>query len=104
MMEKAERLFMKTALPILCLLQFLALPVGSFAQVQPAAKPGDPIAAVAGQPISEEDLAQAMGPEQWMQLRSQEYEAKSKALESIIRLKLVEIEAKKRGISPQKTR
>ena len=102
MMEKAEKLFMKTALPILCLLQFLALPAGSFAQVQPAAKPGDPIAAVAGQPISEEDLAQAMGPQQWMQLRSQEYEAKTKALESIIRLKLVEIEAKKRGISPQK--
>jgi protein-disulfide isomerase len=37
-----------------------------------------------------------------MQLRTQEYEIRSKALESVIRLKLVQAEAKKRGISPEK--
>lgn len=35
-----------------------------------------------------------------MQLRNQEYEAKSKALESAIRRKVVEIEARKRNLTP----
>ena len=37
-----------------------------------------------------------------MQLRTQEYETKSKTLDSLIRLKLVQAEAKKRGISAEK--
>jgi protein-disulfide isomerase len=77
---------------------FLVFPLASFAQ---SASPGNPAAVVAGQPISEQDLLEAVGP-QLMQLRNQEYEAKSKVLESLIRHRIVEIEAKKRNISPEK--
>src|SRR5690349_10051174 len=80
----------------------LAFPMGSFAQAAPQASSGDPVATVAGQPISEQELLETVGPQQSMQLRMQEYEAKSKALDSLIRLKLVQAEAKKRGISAEK--
>src|SRR5439155_25262164 len=53
-------------------------------------------------PISEQELLETLGPQQSMQMRMQEYEAKSKALDSLIRLKLVQAEAKKRGISAEK--
>src|SRR6266849_629350 len=87
---------------VLCLPLFLALPKGSFGQAAPQASSGDPVATVAGQPISEEELQETLGPQQSMQLRMQEYETKSKALDSLIRLKLVQAEAKKRGISAEK--
>src|SRR5713101_7634970 len=87
---------------VLCLPLFLALPKGSFGQAAPQASSGDPVATVAGQPISEEELLETVGPQQSMQLRMQEYEANSKALDSLIRLKLVQAEAKKRGISAEK--
>jgi protein-disulfide isomerase len=58
----------------------------------------DPVAIIAGQPLSQQELLEALGPE-LRQLQTQEYEVKSKALESLIRLKLVQAEAKKRGIS-----
>src|SRR5437868_5999323 len=83
---------------IINLALFLALPLGSFGQ---GASSDNPVALVAGQAISEQDLAEALGP-QLMQLRNQEYEAKSKVLESVIRHKVVEMEAKKRNISPEK--
>jgi protein-disulfide isomerase len=78
------------------------LPLASFGQTAPQAGAGDPVATVAGQPISEEELLESLGPQQVMQLRTQEYEAKSKALDSLIRLKLVQAEAKRRGTSPEK--
>jgi protein-disulfide isomerase len=83
---------------------FLAFPLASFCQSapQPQATSGDPVATIAGQPVSEGELLETLGPQQAMQLRTQEYEAKSKALDSLIRLKLVQAEAKKRGISPEK--
>ncbi len=87
---------------VLCLPLFLALPKASFCQAAPQASSGDPVATVAGQPISEEELQETLGPQQSMQLRMQEYETKSKALDSLIRLKLVQAEAKKRGISAEK--
>src|SRR6266478_4824081 len=87
---------------VLCLPLFLALQKGSFAQAAPQASSGNPVASVAGQPISEDELLETVGPQQSMQLRMQEYEAKSKALDSLIRLKLVQAEAKKRGISAEK--
>ena len=87
---------MRTALS-LC----LALPLASFGQIAPHAKSVDPVATVAGQPISEQDLIETLGP-QWRQLRAQEYELKSKALENLIRLKVVQAEAKRRGVSPEK--
>src|SRR5258706_6946640 len=80
----------------------LALPLASFGQAAPRPNSGDPVATVAGQSISEQELLEALGPRQLMQLRNQEYETKSKALDSLIRLKLVQAEAKKRGISPER--
>jgi len=68
----------------------------SFGQTIPQA---NPVAVVAGEAISEQDLAEAAGP-QLMQVRTQEYEAKSKILESLIRRKVVEMEAKKRNLTP----
>src|SRR5258707_1285262 len=93
---------MKISPLVLCLPLLLALPKGSFGQAAPQARSGDPVATVAGQPISEEELQETLGPQQSMQLRMQEYEAKSKALDSLIRLKLVQAEAKKRSISAEK--
>src|SRR5439155_14351005 len=62
----------------------------------------DPVATVAGQPVTEQELVEALGPQQLMQMRTQEYETKSKALENVIRLKLVQVEANKHGISAEK--
>src|SRR5215471_10232121 len=78
----------------------LTLPLASLGQTG-SPSGGDPVAIVAGQPISEQELRETLGP-QWMQLRMQEYEQKRTALESLIRLKLVQAEAKRRGISPEK--
>jgi protein-disulfide isomerase len=61
-----------------------------------------PLAMVAGQPVSEQEVLDTIGPQQVMQWRNEEYEAKSRALESIIRHRVVEMEAKKRNISPEK--
>ncbi len=60
-----------------------------------------PIAVVAGQPIYERDLAGAIAA-QMLQIRQQEYQVKSKALEEMIRSKLLETEATRRGISVDK--
>ena len=80
----------------------LALPLASFGQAPPQANSGGPVATVAGQPISEQELLETLGAQQLTQLRNQEYEAKSRALESLIRLKVVQTEAKKRGIPAEK--
>jgi hypothetical protein len=57
-----------------------------------------PVAIAAGQPISERDLDDAVAP-QIVPLRNQEYQIKSKVLEDLIRQRLVEAEAKKRGLT-----
>src|SRR5437667_6293621 len=93
---------MKISPLVLCLPMILAFPKTSFGQDATQASSGDPVATVAGQPISEQELLETLGPQQSMQMRMQEYEAKSKALDSLIRLKLVQAEAKKRGISAEK--
>src|SRR5437867_8510295 len=93
---------MKVSGLFLCLPLFLALSQGSAGHGAPQGSSGDPVATVAGQPISEQELLETVGHQQSMQLRMQEYEAKSKALESLIRLKLVQAEAKKRGIPAEK--
>src|SRR5947209_2915038 len=88
---------MKTALrAILCLPLLLAHTLNSFGQSPTA------VATVAGQPVSEQELLETLGPQQLMQMRTQEYETKSKALESLIRLKVVQAEAKKAGLSAEK--
>jgi len=82
---------MKIPLSVLCFL--MALPFTCLGQ--------DIVATVGGKAISQQDLTDALGS-QWMQLRNQEYEVKSKALENLIRQRVVEAEARKQGISGQK--
>lgn len=57
-----------------------------------------PIAIVEGQPIFMGDLAGATAAK-LLQIHQQEYEAESQALDMLIRRKVVEIEARKQGIS-----
>lgn len=61
----------------------------------------DPIATVAGQLIYEQDLAVELGPK-LLELRNQEYQMKRKALDELIRKRLIDGEAQKRGISSDK--
>ena len=76
--------------PVVLLAPFLAASL--FAQ---------PVATVNGVTIDEKDLAASMeGP--LRQLRRQEYELKLSALESVIHQRLVEAEARARGVTPEK--
>src|SRR5436190_17034528 len=79
----------------------LIAPVASSGQTASQSAPTNPVATVDGQPVSEQELQDALGAQQVMQLRTQEYELKSKALEGLIRLKVTQAEAKRRGISPE---
>src|SRR6059058_4323526 len=65
------------------------------------AKQKEPLAVVAGQPIYDDDLLPFVQA-QVFQLRVQEYEVKSKALENLVNQKLLEAEAKKKGIPAEK--
>ena len=80
----------------------LALPLACFGQAPPQARSGATIAVVARKPIFEGDLEDALGPQQLMQLRKQEYEVRSRTLENLIRLRLVEAEAKLMGIPAER--
>src|SRR5579863_9751818 len=60
--------------------------------------PQEPIATVEGQQIYEQDLMSVAGAK-LLDLRKQEYNVKREALDSLIRRKLVEAEAKKRGLT-----
>jgi len=62
---------------------------------------GDALAVINGQPLSDDDLMPYVQG-QVFQLRLQEYEVKSKALEKLIDQKLMEAEGKKKGIAPDK--
>src|SRR5258706_5313091 len=79
----------------------LALSLACFGQEAPLSNPADPVATVGGQPVSEQELLDTLGPQKVAQMRKEEYETKSAALDSLIRLKLVQAEAKKRGISAE---
>ncbi|MBV8070415.1 MAG: thioredoxin domain-containing protein [Acidobacteriaceae bacterium] len=59
---------------------------------------GEAVAIVAGQPIYEPDLDDLIAS-QILPLRNQEYQIKSKALDDLIRERLVEAEAKKQGLT-----
>src|SRR5712691_2374813 len=61
----------------------------------------EPLAVVAGQPIYDDDLLPFVQA-QVFQLRVQEYEVKSRALENLVNQKLLEAEAKKKGIPTEK--
>src|SRR6266568_4300088 len=81
---------------------FLLLgPAGSVAQTPGQAKQKEPLAVVAGQPIYDDDLLPYVQA-QVFQLRLQEYDVKSKALENLVNQKLLEAEAKRKGIPTEK--
>ncbi len=90
---------MKKLLAGLVVLFAFALP--GFSQATPPTSLGDPVASINGQPIYEQDLAPELGSK-LLQLRNQEYQIKSKALEDLIRKRVIEAEAKKRSISADK--
>src|SRR6267378_3425862 len=60
-----------------------------------------PVATVGGQAIFEDELAPLMTAEM-QQLRNQEYQIKRQALENVVNKKVLEAEAKKKGISAVK--
>jgi len=59
------------------------------------------LATVEGQPIYDQDLLAVAGG-QLIDLRNQEYRVKTEALETLIRARLLEAEAKKKGVSSDK--
>lgn len=71
------------------------------AQTSKPATESDPVAIVGGQPVTEQEVLDAIGQQQLMQLRNQQYDVESKALEGLIKLKVVQAEAKKRGMTPE---
>ena len=79
---------------LLCL--WFASAVWASQAAQPKGR--EPIAVVGGQAIYDEDLLPLI-QSQMRQVRQQEYELKSKALESLIQQKLLEAQASKRGLS-----
>jgi len=88
----------------LALLPFALLfliPAGSVAQTTGQAKQKEPLAVVAGQTIYDDDLLPFIQA-QVFQLRLQEYDIRSKALENLVNQKLLEAEAKKKGIPTEK--
>src|SRR5690242_18180690 len=73
------------------------LPYRLAAQTTP---PRQALARVGDQAIYEEDLLPAVGP-QLFQLKNQEYELKNKALENVINQRLLEAEAKNKGLTTE---
>src|SRR6266853_1445227 len=65
------------------------------------AKSKEPVAMVGGQPIYDEELAPTVEG-QLLSLRNQEYEIKRKALDSLIDQKMLEVAAKKKGLTTEK--
>jgi protein-disulfide isomerase len=92
---------MKAVLTVLTVAICFTRPTALLAQSSAPTNEGKPVAVVGGQPVSEHELQDAIGSQQLMQLRNQQYEIESKTLESLIRLKLVQAEAKKRGMTPE---
>ena len=91
--------FSSLALPVFVFL--LLGSAASLAQTVGQAKQKEPLAVVGGQTIYDDDLVPFVQG-QVFQLRLQEYEVKSKALENLVNQKLLEAEAKKRGIPTEK--
>jgi protein-disulfide isomerase len=92
-----QKLMQASLLTLLFCLGFATL---CSAQDAAPAGPDEPVAVVAGQPVYERDLMSVAGPS-LLDLRKQEYKLKSDALNQVIRRKLIEVEAKKRGLGPE---
>src|SRR5713226_1743761 len=74
---------------------------GSLAQTTSPTRQKEPLAVVGGQTIYDDDLVPFVQA-QVFQLRLQEYDVKSKALQNLVNQKLLEAEAKKKGIPTEK--
>ena len=85
---------------LLTLFLFLPLAPLCSGQTQTQAATESPVALVGGEPIYERDLMSVAGPT-LAELRKQEYKAKSEALSQCIRKKLIEAEAKKKGLTSE---
>jgi protein-disulfide isomerase len=83
------------------LFSVLLLPILSNPQSIESTKKSDPIATVDGQGITEDDLAPLVQG-QLRPLRDQEYQIKKKALENLISQKVLDAEAKKKGLTADK--
>jgi len=92
---------MKYISTTLICLACLAVPPTVFAQTPGSSGENDPVAMVNGQPVSDQELLDALGSQQLMQLRNEQYEIESKTLENLIRLKVVQAEATRRGMTPE---
>lgn len=73
----------------------------SFAQANSPARGNEIVATVNGQPVFEQELAPELGSK-LLQLRSQQYQLESQALDGVIQKRVLEAEAKIRGISVDK--
>jgi protein-disulfide isomerase len=77
-------------------------PIAAFAQTAGVTgKAEAPLATVDGQPLTEDDLAPYVAG-QLRPIREQEYQIKKKALDTLIGQKVVEAEAKKKGLTTEK--
>jgi len=85
---------------LLALIFCLTLVSECSAQTRPQGEANEPVAFVAGQPIYEKDLMSVAGPS-LLDLHKQEYKTKSDALNQLIRGKLIEVEAKRKGLSSE---
>jgi len=83
------------------LFAFLLFPILSIGQSSAPLKSTAPLATVDGQAITDDDLAPYVAS-QLRPLREQEYQIKKKALENFISQKLIEAEAKKKGLTTEK--
>ena len=79
----------------------LLMPICSLAQSSGAAKSTEPLATVGGQPVTEDDLLPSIASK-LISLRNLEYQMKKQALDNLIDQRLLEAEAKKKGISADK--
>jgi protein-disulfide isomerase len=68
--------------------------------VLPAQNSPNPIATLDGQPIYDEELTSVAGT-RLLELRNQEYKVKSDALDQLVRKKLIDAEAKKKGLTAE---
>lgn len=86
-------------IPLLC---FAALAVATCFAESPSGQAAKraPVAIVGGQPILEDELLPFVEG-QLRQLRSQEYQAKRKALDDLINQRLVQAKAKERGLTSE---
>jgi len=75
--------------------------VATECQTASSAKASPPLATVDGQSITDDDLAPYVAS-QLRPIREQEYQIKRKALDALIGQKVVEAEAKKRGLTTEK--